>query len=146
MEVCRAGISAGECGLRAGHGFSYSVVAGVPEKMIEYVLETRIDAQTDLSCLDPFLEDFILTHILFMPSNVLCNYLKNYYEHRGDQLENGTAESVAEAEFRLHGRLQAKRRVISFLGVWEYVLGIHFFLDHVANSFVEVGAVRGPVH
>lgn len=32
--------------------------------------------------LDVSLEDFILTHIIFMPSNVLCNYLKNYYNKR----------------------------------------------------------------
>lgn len=29
--------------------------------------------------LDVSLEDFILTHVIFMPTNVLCNYLKNYY-------------------------------------------------------------------
>lgn len=58
---------------------SYSVMAGLPEKMIEYVLETRIDAHSDESTLDLFLEDFILTHIIFMPTNMLCNFLKAYY-------------------------------------------------------------------
>ena len=58
-------------------------MAGLPEKMIEYVLETRIDAQSDELALDIFLEDFILTHIIYMPSNALCNYLKNYYTRRG---------------------------------------------------------------
>lgn len=58
-------------------------MAGLPEKMIEYVLETRIDAQSDEVALDIFLEDFILTHIIYMPSNLLCNYLKNYYTRRG---------------------------------------------------------------
>jgi hypothetical protein len=59
-------------------------MAGLPEKMIEYVLETRIDAQTDENSLDTFLEDLILTHIIYMPTNILCNYLKNYYATRGD--------------------------------------------------------------
>lgn len=58
-------------------------MAGLPEKMIEYVLETRIDAQTDDLTIDTFLEDFILTHKIYVPSNVLCNYLKNYYNRRG---------------------------------------------------------------
>lgn len=66
--------------------FSYSVMAGLPDKMIEYVLETRIDAQSDESSLDTFLEDLILTHIIYIPSNVLCNYLKNYYAKRGDMV------------------------------------------------------------
>jgi hypothetical protein len=63
-------------------------MAGLPDKMIEYVLETRIDAQTDENSLDTFLEDLILTHIIYMPSNVLCNYLKNYYAKRGDMVGN----------------------------------------------------------
>lgn len=44
----------------------------------------------------------------------------------------------AENDFNLQERLTAKRRVISFLGLWQYILGIHFFFDPVANSFVEV--------
>lgn len=35
-------------------------------------------------------------------------------------------------------RFAAKRRVVLFLVIWQYILGIHFFLDPVANSFVEV--------
>lgn len=67
-------------------------MAGLPEKMIEYVLETRVDAQTELLGLDTFLEDFILTHIIFMPSNILCNYLKNYYAKRGEMVSGITLE------------------------------------------------------
>lgn len=92
-------------------------MAGLPEKMVEYLLETRIDAvvisfenspssnialdhfggffkntstipiieenaEFTITNLDTFLEDFLLTHIIFMPSNVLCNYLKNYYNQK----------------------------------------------------------------
>ncbi|CAD5215844.1 unnamed protein product [Bursaphelenchus okinawaensis] len=114
----------------------YSVMAGLPEKMIEYVLETRIDALTSNGTLDTFLEDFILTHIIFMPSNILCNYLKNYYATRGDiTTANGTS-SIGSNEI-INEKLTAKRRVITFITIWEFVLGIHFFLDPVANSFVE---------
>lgn len=59
--------------------FSYSVMAGMPEKIVEYLLETRIDAQSYDGLVDTFLEDFILTHIIHMPVNILCSYLKNYY-------------------------------------------------------------------
>lgn len=57
-------------------------MAGLPEKMIEYVLETRVDAHSDEGEMDIFLEDFILTHIIYMPTNVLCNYLKSYYKRK----------------------------------------------------------------
>ena len=58
----------------------YSVMAGLPEKIIEYVLETRVDAQPDdAQEMDTLLEDFILTHLIYMSTNVLCNYLKTYY-------------------------------------------------------------------
>lgn len=66
-------------------------MAGLPEKMIEYVLETRIDAHTDDATLDVFLEDFVLTHIIFMPTNALCNYLKAYYS-RSNNAMVGTPE------------------------------------------------------
>uniref|UniRef100_A0A7E4V9N5 Rap-GAP domain-containing protein n=1 Tax=Panagrellus redivivus TaxID=6233 RepID=A0A7E4V9N5_PANRE len=117
----------------------YSVMAGLPEKMIEYVLETRIDAQTDDLGLDSFLEDFILTHIIYMPSNVLCNYLKNYYTRRGAMPcpSNGSFGPVVDSDFDVEQQHIAKRRVVAFLAVWESVFGIHFFLDAVANSFVE---------
>ncbi|KAE9552756.1 hypothetical protein FO519_004018 [Halicephalobus sp. NKZ332] len=117
----------------------YSVMAGLPEKMMEYVLETRIDAQSDELALDLFLEDFILTHIIYMPSNVLCNYLKNYYTRRGTIPFTSSTSfgQTVEVDFDVEQQCMAKRRVIAFLAVWESVLGLHFFLDTVVNSFVE---------
>jgi hypothetical protein len=61
-------------------------MSGAPEKCLEYILETRIDAQSDDHLLDTFLEDFILTHIIYIPANLMCNYLKNYYAKRGDMV------------------------------------------------------------
>ena len=64
--------------------FSYSVMAGLAEKMLEYVLETRVDAQEDGAELDVFLEDLVLTHIIYLPTNTLCNYLKHYYSQTAE--------------------------------------------------------------
>lgn len=50
---------------------------------------------------------------------------------------DGVANPV-EIEFSLEQQLIQKRRVVAFLAAWEMVLGINFFLDSVANSFVEV--------
>ncbi|PIO67911.1 domain found in Dishevelled, Egl-10, and Pleckstrin, partial [Teladorsagia circumcincta] len=69
------------------HDFnSYSVMAGLAEKMLEYVLETRVDAQEDGAELDVFLEDLVLTHIIYLPTNTLCNYLKHYYTRAAEEL------------------------------------------------------------
>ncbi|TKR65289.1 hypothetical protein L596_025713 [Steinernema carpocapsae] len=115
----------------------YSVMAGLPEKMVEYVLETRIDAQHDNDMLDTFLEDFILTHIIFMPSNILCNYLKNYYQRTYTSTVKALPMSAVESEVDFEQRITAKRRVVTFLDLWQKILGLHFFLDPVANSFIE---------
>ena len=52
-------------------------MAGSPEKMLEHILETRIDSKQDEA--DTFLEDFLLTHIVFMSSKLLCPALLTQY-------------------------------------------------------------------
>lgn len=52
-------------------------MAGVPEKILEYLMETRIDGNPDE--VDTLLEDFLLTHIIFMPVPKLCKSLLNQY-------------------------------------------------------------------
>uniref|UniRef100_F1KVW1 Rap guanine nucleotide exchange factor 1 n=1 Tax=Ascaris suum TaxID=6253 RepID=F1KVW1_ASCSU len=110
----------------------YSVMAGLPEKMVEYLLETRIDAHVEDGYVDTFFEDFVLTHMIYMPPNILCNYLKNYYM-RGSTVRPDNGRPLDDVELRIG----AKKRVVVFLGLWVHTLGIHFFLDPVSNSFVE---------
>ncbi|WKX99313.1 hypothetical protein Q1695_014303 [Nippostrongylus brasiliensis] len=110
----------------------YSVMAGLAEKMLEYVLETRVDAQEDGAELDVFLEDLVLTHIIYLPTNTLCNYLKHYYSRAAEPHANPMA--VMDD---LEQRISARRRVVSFLWLWVNTLGIHYFLDPAANAFVE---------
>ncbi|EJD75124.1 rap guanine nucleotide exchange factor 1 [Loa loa] len=110
----------------------YSVVAGMPEKTVEYLLETRIDAQTDDGLVDTFLEDFILTHIIHMPVNILCSYLKNYYMRGSTVGMDGTLPTD-----NYEHKIVAKRRVVTFLNLWVQILGLRFFLDPASNSFVE---------
>ena len=66
-------------------------MAGLPEKILEYLLETRVDnfGRADNALDDP-LEDFILTHLLFLPSNHLCNHLKNYCYRAKRRLHEGS--------------------------------------------------------
>lgn len=60
----------------------YTVMAGTPEKMLEHLLETRLDGRgrEDRSTVsDPFLDDFLLTHIIFMPTSRLIVELSKQY-------------------------------------------------------------------
>ncbi|VBB28110.1 unnamed protein product [Acanthocheilonema viteae] len=110
----------------------YSVMAGLPEKTVEYLLETRIDAQTDDGLMDEFLEDFILTHIIHMPVNILCSYLKNYYM-RGSTVRMDGTLPIDDYEHKI----VAKRRVVAFLNLWVQIVGLRFFIDPASNSFIE---------
>jgi hypothetical protein len=53
-------------------------MAGTPDKMLEYLLETRIENKSEETS-DNFLEDFLLTHVIFMPYNHLCPALMSQY-------------------------------------------------------------------
>lgn len=52
-------------------------MSGTPQKMLEHLLETRLNGQVGLN--DPFLDDFLLTHIVFMPPALLVDELANQY-------------------------------------------------------------------
>lgn len=57
--------------------YRYTVMSGTPQKMLEHLLETRLGGQVGPN--DPFLDDFLLTHIVFMPIPVLIDELANLY-------------------------------------------------------------------
>lgn len=59
------------------YSFRYTVMSGTPQKMLEHLLETRLGGQVGPN--DPFLDDFLLTHIVFMPVPILINELANLY-------------------------------------------------------------------
>jgi Rap guanine nucleotide exchange factor 4 len=58
-------------------------MAGTPQKMLEHLLETRLDGRggpgRDEMPSDPFLDDFLLTHIVFMPPHQLVTELARQY-------------------------------------------------------------------
>uniref|UniRef100_A0A1B0GJE8 Uncharacterized protein n=2 Tax=Lutzomyia longipalpis TaxID=7200 RepID=A0A1B0GJE8_LUTLO len=55
----------------------YTVMSGTPQKMLEHLLETRLGGQVGPN--DPFLDDFLLTHIVFLPVHMLVDELANQY-------------------------------------------------------------------
>lgn len=104
----------------------YSVMAGVPEKILEYLMETRIDGNPDE--VDTLLEDFLLTHIIFMPVPKLCKSLLNHYH--SECLSSTSKTSVnADEDFVI----AKKKKVASFVDFWNVVAN---------SSFSESGSVR----
>ncbi|KAI5751356.1 hypothetical protein M8J77_006667 [Diaphorina citri] len=64
------------------HFFQYMVIAGTPLKSLEYLLETRVSTSGlggGAMDIDPCLEDFFLTHIVFMPTKTLVAELNRQY-------------------------------------------------------------------
>lgn len=59
-------------------------MAGTPQKMLEHLLETRLDVRGNYGSGDNFIlqttqdlffDDFLLTHIVFMPTHQLAEEL-----------------------------------------------------------------------
>lgn len=54
-------------------------MSGTPHKMLEHLLDTRLVANVGGGGADPFLDDFLLTHIVFMPVPMLVAKLATLY-------------------------------------------------------------------
>ncbi|XP_053204374.1 rap guanine nucleotide exchange factor 4-like isoform X2 [Panonychus citri] len=132
--------------------YKYMVLAGTPEKMLEHLLETRIDVTSsaremvsnvfnkrpgngnstntltleNLSGVDTFLEDFILTHIIFLPVHLLCVYLLKHY--RIDLLN-----TRQEKEFII----ASKKRVIRFTKIWFTLISDALYIDDYVMSYLD---------
>lgn len=108
-------------------------MAGTSQKMLEHLLETRLVASSsagpgqDLYG-DPFLEDFLLTHIVFMPTQQLVAELARHY-----RIEPSPTQ---ERDFLL----ACKRRVVLFVNCWVHTVRHPVFDDPHSLNFLEVGS------
>ncbi|CAH1788290.1 unnamed protein product [Owenia fusiformis] len=109
--------------------YKYSVMAGTPDKMLEHLLETRIDQRSE-DLTDTFMEDFLLTHVIFMPTNHLCPTLMAHYH-----AEAGTTQD-SEQDSGYYGLIN-KRRVIHFVENWVGVICDAFYEDSTIVAFLE---------
>lgn len=58
-------------------------MAGTPEKMLEYLLETRFGGEKDEA--DTFVDDFLLTYMAFgLTNSSLCTMLSSYLHQKVD--------------------------------------------------------------
>ncbi|KAI3409745.1 hypothetical protein GPALN_006124 [Globodera pallida] len=134
--------------LQRDAGGRHWLIAGLPSKILEYTLETRIDHLAEMcgqptvgtsssGQADSLLQDVLLSLPLWMPSNKVCNMLKLYYCF-------GTSNSVEPGptvddlrEWTRTTSTATKRRTVAFVRAWQATAGHRFFLDSVANAFVE---------
>jgi len=115
--------------------YKYTVMAGMPQKMLEHLLETRLDARNlstrdeDIirpysSATDMFLDDFLLTQIMFIPPHQLITELMRNY-----RIESPTQDK----EFVV----ASKSRVVNFVYQWVTTIRDPVFDEPVTHSFFE---------
>ncbi|XP_064614683.1 rap guanine nucleotide exchange factor 4-like [Liolophura sinensis] len=107
--------------------YKYSVMAGTPEKMLEHLLETRLDSKSEETS-DNFQEDFMLTHIIFMASNSLCPALMAYYHAQAADTTDQDSVDYSVTH---------KCRVVQFVQDWHRIAHKAFEEDKTINSFLE---------
>ncbi|CAC5379061.1 RAPGEF4 [Mytilus coruscus] len=108
--------------------FKYSVMAGTAEKMLEYLLETRLAENKNEDPSDFFLEDFLRTHVIFMPTNKLCAALLSHYHAKS--YVNCDEESASYA-------LTQRRSVIQFVHEWFSIGPSVFKGEKTIKAFLE---------
>ncbi|XP_065073351.1 rap guanine nucleotide exchange factor 4 isoform X2 [Ochlerotatus camptorhynchus] len=107
----------------------YTVMSGTPQKMLEHLLETRLGGQAGPN--DPFLDDFLLTHIVFMPTPILIDELASTY-HADTEVDMRTASEEDQEYF-----MTCKRRVVQFIQRWVLAVRHAVFDDPLAVEFIE---------
>uniref|UniRef100_A0A7N6F6S1 Rap guanine nucleotide exchange factor (GEF) 4 n=1 Tax=Anabas testudineus TaxID=64144 RepID=A0A7N6F6S1_ANATE len=108
------------------HGASsYKVMSGTPEKILEHLLEMmRLDSQFTES--GSALDDFLLTHCVFIPNSQLCPVLLTQYP-------SSTGSEQEKLDYTLHN----KRRVIRLVMQWAAIHGDHLQEEDVSMTFLE---------
>ncbi|XP_070499375.1 rap guanine nucleotide exchange factor 4 isoform X2 [Chironomus tepperi] len=108
----------------------YTVMSGTPPKMLEHLLDTRLGVQMGPND-DSFLDDFLLTHIVFMPIAQLVDELASHYHN---ELENNSgADSPEDYDYLL----TCKKRVVQFIQRWVMAVRHAVFEDPAAAHFIE---------
>lgn len=107
-------------------------MSGTPSKMLEHLLDTRLNSPMGPNE-DPFLDDFLLTHIVFMSTGQLVDELVNHYHNENDY-RNGAEHSADDYEYLLI----SKKRVVQFIQRWVTVVRHVVFDEPAAAHFIAV--------
>lgn len=108
----------------------YTVMSGTPQKMLEHLLETRLGGHVGPN--DPFLDDFLLTHIVFMPVPVLIDELAHLFHSCVDDTTHSPTPEDREY------MITCRKRVIQFVQKWVVAVRQVVFEDQITVDFIEV--------
>ncbi|XP_024081578.1 rap guanine nucleotide exchange factor 4, partial [Cimex lectularius] len=102
--------------------YKYVVMACTAMRMVEHLLDSRLDTNT--AAHDPALDDFLLTHVLFISTRHLVQELRKHYT----------------MDTPLHDKEQSdghKRKVILFVYRWVTTIRHPVLADSNAVAFIE---------
>ncbi|KAM7411336.1 hypothetical protein PAMA_021364 [Pampus argenteus] len=112
----------------AGNNSKYTVMSGTPEKLLEHLLETvKLDSNGN-DAIEPCVNDFLLTHKVFMPSSQLCPALQHHYQA---ELSEGSDQEKAGYV------LNTKQKVVKLIAQWVALYGLLLKEDPIALDFLE---------
>ncbi|KAK2564970.1 Rap guanine nucleotide exchange factor 4 [Acropora cervicornis] len=136
LEKMNSLILFGQSGCHASSQM-YSVMAGTPSKMVEYLLETRIYSKCSLD--DHFLNDFLVAFPIFMTTESLCYALFAKYP-LSKQLARTTffdcGPEFSSCTIREHSDA-IKKRVVQVTQRWCTLAGNLFLEDKSICIFIE---------
>ncbi|XP_021341628.1 rap guanine nucleotide exchange factor 4-like isoform X2 [Mizuhopecten yessoensis] len=108
--------------------YRYSVMAGTPEKMLEHLLESSLESKIE-EATDNFLEVFLLTHVIFMPSDQLCPALLAHYHAK----VNRKSDEEESADYAVTQR----KFVVQFVQEWFCIAPDSFKEDAAIREFLQ---------
>uniref|UniRef100_A0A3B3RRE0 Rap guanine nucleotide exchange factor 4 n=1 Tax=Paramormyrops kingsleyae TaxID=1676925 RepID=A0A3B3RRE0_9TELE len=133
LEKSPSGVRPSSNGSTVAH-YKYNVMSGTPEKILEHFLETiRLDSH--FTELDPALDDFVLTHCVFLPNQQLCPMLMCLNLNRCSTY-HAQMSQVSEQE-RQDYALSSKRRVVRLVLQWASIYGELLQEEEALLAFLE---------
>lgn len=113
--------------------YKYAMTSGTPERILEHLFETQISLN-NCDTPDTLLEEFLMTHIIFLPTVMLCPLLIGFY----NMFEINTNQQLLEIQPSAEEVLIRKRKVIRFIKEWCEVAKDAFYEDtnigHLVNE------------
>ncbi|KAM3935899.1 rap guanine nucleotide exchange factor 3 isoform 1-T1 [Leptodactylus fuscus] len=106
----------------------YTVMSGTADKILEHLLETmRLDSSLN-NPEDSFAGEFLLTHSVFMPTNLLCQALLHQFN-----VKPGDENEPEKVTYSLH----KKQNIVRLISLWVELYGRLLEAEPSAKGFLE---------
>lgn len=98
-------------------------MACTASRMVEHLLDSRLDA--NMSSYDPAMDDFLLTHVVFLSPRALVQELRKHYSMDSPHHDRELSDTY-------------RRRVVFFMYRWVTTIRHPLFYEPSAVTFIEV--------